>query len=142
MGKNRLKRMLAVLCTITMIMSPFSVYADDAKPSENTANTTEMAESDTESDDEASVSADADTQNAESNTIMSAFAPHKAGYIDSLDDDDEYIEMFKVLEQQDGTSPFDSDDSQGDDSSDSNHIVRTFDYINYTLQFTSAPYTD
>ena len=67
---------------------------------------------------------------------------HATGYIEDLSDDDEYIEMFKVLEQDDGTEPWDNNDDPGNDSSASNNIVRTFDYIDYTLQFTSAPYTD
>lgn len=67
---------------------------------------------------------------------------HATGYIESLDDDDEYIEMFKILEQEDGLAPFDSSDDAGYDSGIHNGIVRTNDSVDYTLQFTSAPYTD
>ena len=74
---------------------------------------------------------------------------HATGYIENLDDDDEYIEMFKILEQQDGT-PFDhgngkmwdDNDDPGNDSGPNNNVVMTYDTINYTLQLTSAPYTD
>lgn len=74
---------------------------------------------------------------------------HPTGYIESLDDDDEYIEMFKVLEQQDGT-PFDhgngklwdDNDDPGNDSGPNNNVVMIYDTVNYTLQLTSAPYTD
>lgn len=69
-------------------------------------------------------------------------AKHPTGYIESLDDDDEYIEMFKVLEQADGTEPYDSSDGLGYDANDHNGIVRTNDAIDYTLQLTSAPYTE
>lgn len=67
---------------------------------------------------------------------------HATGYIENLDDDDEYIEMFKILEQEDGLAPFDSSDDAGYDSGIHNGIVRTNDSVDYTLQFTSAPYTD
>lgn len=74
---------------------------------------------------------------------------HATGYIEDLSDDDEYIEMFKILEQQDGT-PFDhgngkmwdDNDDPGNDSGPNNNVVMTYDTINYTLQLTSAPYTD
>lgn len=69
-------------------------------------------------------------------------AKHPTGYIESLDDDDEYIEMFKILEQADGTAPYDSSDGLGYDANDHNGIVRTNDAIDYTLQLTSAPYTE
>ena len=69
-------------------------------------------------------------------------AKHPTGYIESLDDDDEYIEMFKILEQADGTEPYDSSDGLGYDANDHNGIVRTNDAIDYTLQLTSAPYTE
>lgn len=38
----------------------------------------------------------------------------------------------------DGTAPFDSDDTAGNDSSNENGIVRSFDTINYTLKYTTA----
>lgn len=74
---------------------------------------------------------------------------HATGYIEDLSDDDEYIEMFRILEQQDGT-PFDhgngkmwdDNDDPGNDSGPNNNVVMTYDTINYTLQLTSAPYTD
>ena len=51
---------------------------------------------------------------------------------------DAYVSGLKVKEQTDGTGPFDSDDTAGNDSSDSNLIVRSFDNINYTIEFTTA----
>lgn len=45
-----------------------------------------------------------------------------------------------------GTSPWDADDENGNDSNDTNNILRTFDVATYTITFTSrvrsdAPYT-
>ena len=51
---------------------------------------------------------------------------------------DAYVSGFKVKEQKDGVGPFDKDDDAGNDSSDENLIVRSFDDINYTLEFTTA----
>ncbi len=48
------------------------------------------------------------------------------------------ISSFSVSAQVDGTDPFDGNDSAGNDSSASNNIIRTFDYVNYTLSYTTA----
>ncbi len=49
-----------------------------------------------------------------------------------------HISSFSVSAQTDGMEPWDSDDSAGNDSNASNDIVRTFDYVNYTLSYTTA----
>ena len=49
-----------------------------------------------------------------------------------------YISAFDIDERKDGTAPFDGDDTAGNDSSDSNGIIRTFDTVNYTLKYTTA----
>lgn len=38
----------------------------------------------------------------------------------------------------DGTESFDENDNIGNDSSDSNKRVRSFDYINYDLEYVTA----
>ena len=49
-----------------------------------------------------------------------------------------YISGLTVRSQTDGIGPFDDDDEAGDDSSDSNLIVRSFDDVGYTLEYTTA----
>lgn len=49
-----------------------------------------------------------------------------------------YVSTAKVKAQTDGTKPFDDDDERGDDSSDSNRIVRSFDKISYTIEYATA----
>lgn len=49
-----------------------------------------------------------------------------------------YISGFAIKSIKDGTAPFDSDDAPGNDSSNSNNIVRSFDHVNYTLEYTTA----
>ena len=47
------------------------------------------------------------------------------------------IDGFRVKEQKDGVGPFDEDDDSGNDSSDENLIVRSFDSVNYMLEYTT-----
>jgi uncharacterized repeat protein (TIGR01451 family) len=49
-----------------------------------------------------------------------------------------YISAYEISKVIDGTAPFDSDDAAGNDSGDSNGIVRSFDTVNYTLKYTTA----
>ncbi len=48
-------------------------------------------------------------------------------------DGDAGLTALYVSAQVDGTAPWDDDDDPGDDSSESNSIIRTFDDVNYTL---------
>lgn len=50
---------------------------------------------------------------------------------------DAYVSALKVREQTDGVGPFDDDDEPGDDSSATNLIVRSFDSVNYLLEYTT-----
>ncbi|MCD8338196.1 MAG: Cna B-type domain-containing protein [Lachnospiraceae bacterium] len=67
----------------------------------------------------------------------------------SLESDDEdtesginvnksYVSALTVKSLTDGTAPFDDDDEAGNDAGADNRIVRTFDYVNYTLEYTTA----
>lgn len=49
-----------------------------------------------------------------------------------------YVLAYDVDKVIDGTTPFDENDDAGNDSGDSNGIVRSFDIINYTLKYTTA----
>ncbi|MCD8397586.1 MAG: Cna B-type domain-containing protein [Lachnospiraceae bacterium] len=57
---------------------------------------------------------------------------------ESEGDNKSYVSGLSATSIVDGTAPFDSDDEAGDDSSDSNRIVRSFDYVSYTLSYTTA----
>ena len=54
------------------------------------------------------------------------------------DSDQCYILAYEVNKIIDGTAPFDTDNTPGNDDSDENRIVRSFDSINYTLKYTTA----
>ena len=49
-----------------------------------------------------------------------------------------YISDFGIKKMTDGTPSFDKDDNPGNDSSKSNKIVRSFDYVNYDLEYVTA----
>lgn len=49
-----------------------------------------------------------------------------------------YISDFGIKKMTDGTPGFDSDDNPGNDSEKSNKIVRSFDYVNYDLEYVTA----
>lgn len=51
---------------------------------------------------------------------------------------DSYVSSAKIKEKIDGTAPFDSDSNPGNDSDEKNNIVRSFDTINYTLDYVTA----
>ena len=49
-----------------------------------------------------------------------------------------YVSSAVVKDKIDGTTPFDSDNNPGNDSDSKNNIVRSFDTINYTLDYVTA----
>ncbi len=55
-----------------------------------------------------------------------------------LDGDFAYIKNLTIKERHDGTEPYDGSQVAGNDVSDSNDILRTFDLATYTLQFETA----
>ena len=57
---------------------------------------------------------------------------------DSLDKDEASVTKIAVNQIVDGSAPFDKDDNRGDDSSDSNLRVRSFDRITYLLEVTAT----
>lgn len=59
---------------------------------------------------------------------------------DEIGDDEGYIKSLAVSAVVDGSSPWDGDDDPGDDSSDSNKIVRTWDTVTYNVAYTTATY--
>ena len=57
---------------------------------------------------------------------------------DGVNQNKSFVSGMAVKEIQDGVAPFDDDDGAGNDSSASNGIVRSFDYVDYTLEYTTA----
>ena len=57
---------------------------------------------------------------------------------DASEHGDAYISGLRVRQIIDGTAPFDDDDTSGNDSSDDNLIVRSFDELTYIVEYTTA----
>ncbi len=85
------------------------------------------------------VSTDAMVENLSAKKIVVVGKP--TGTLPLLDNDDEYIKSFVIKSIEDGSGPFDQNDAPGNDSSDHNRIVRSYDSITYTLAVTSEGYT-
>lgn len=52
-----------------------------------------------------------------------------------LDGDYAYIKSLKVISHTTGTSPWDADNKEGNDTDAENNVLRTFDVMTYTLEF-------
>ena len=65
--------------------------------------------------------------------LCSILLNQSGGEHDYLDEDLIYVETLAVSEMKDGIGPFDEEDTAGRDTSDSNHRIRTFDTLTYTL---------
>lgn len=61
---------------------------------------------------------------------------------DVLTGDGAYISEMKINETRTGTAPFDADDAAGNDSSESNKIIRSFDTATYALYLEMEAYND
>ncbi|MCD8336405.1 MAG: Cna B-type domain-containing protein [Lachnospiraceae bacterium] len=92
--------------------------------------------SENESENESEVDTEIETETGTNDGIMLLSEEADGG--SGLNENQSYVSGLAVKSLKDGTAPFDSDDKVGNDSSDSNHVVRTFDYVNYTLEYTTA----
>ena len=57
-----------------------------------------------------------------------------------LDTDAAYVKSLAVTKITDGTEPFDENDNRGNDNNGSNKIVRSYDSIRYTIDYTVQTY--
>ena len=49
-----------------------------------------------------------------------------------------YVSQVEIKEITDGLAPFDKDNEPGNDTNESNRIVRSFDNVNYTIEYVTA----
>lgn len=95
-----------------------------------------------DSEDSSEKSSDDDISIEDSDDVTSISLSDEMKSADDADkhssDDSCYIKAYEVSEVLDGTAPFDADNNAGNDSSNKNGIVRSFDTINYTLKYTTA----
>ena len=59
-----------------------------------------------------------------------------------LTKDDQYIRTAKIAQRLSGTGPFDENNDPGNDENEENDIVRSFDYVTYRVNVSSAGYSE
>lgn len=59
---------------------------------------------------------------------------------DELGDDEAFIKLSSITDVIDGSSPWDADNAAGNDSSDHNKIVRSWDIATYNVSYTTSVY--
>lgn len=97
-----------------------------AETEQNTATISEEEHTEKETE--------ADVTERESESDLQPLADEGSG----LNVNKSYVSGLAIKSLSDGIEPFDADDGAGDDSGPHNHIIRTFDSINYTLEYTTA----
>ncbi|MCD7750500.1 MAG: Cna B-type domain-containing protein [Lachnospiraceae bacterium] len=100
---------------------------------ETTAEIDEATAAETESESDTEMNAETETETEE--------GTEEAISLMSLAEDTDntsYVDGLSVIDIVDGTAPFDDDDEAGDDSNEDNRIVRSFDYVSYTISYTTA----
>ncbi len=160
------KRAFAILLSAALLVSllPVNALAENEEPVETETNIEEETEPETEAETpavdpalETELTGDQTENKSETATEGTADAAEKlaeetepVAEEPEEETDPDYdimplavsgvagISSFTVTAQVDGTAPWDSDDTAGNDSSASNNIVRTFDYVNYTLTYITA----
>lgn len=65
-------------------------------------------------------------------------APEAAEAAETSDESLCYIQNARIDSVKDGTAPFDKNNEIGNDADDENNIVRSFDYINYNIEYTTG----
>ena len=63
---------------------------------------------------------------------------NKISAVEQLPDDKAYISDTRVTQVKTGTGPFDENDEPGNDSSETNNVVRSFDQVTWTIENTLA----
>ena len=61
---------------------------------------------------------------------------NKINAVEELPDDGGKISSSQVIQTKTGTGPFDENDEPGNDSSEDNNIVRSFDQVTWTVENT------
>lgn len=154
-----LKKITKVLTTAGLLISlisagvlPSAVYAENGTPitaeaskASETTETPEMSEA-----PESSETPEATETPKVSETPEAAKTPETtetpenskvseaAEAAETSDESLCYIQNARIDSVKDGTAPFDKNNEIGNDADDENNIVRSFDYINYNIEYTTG----
>lgn len=127
--RNLLKRTYAIVLSFVMSMS--GCMTSISAQANSSSVTTDVA---VQSTAQKAVQPKISTKRSKIKTSSLVKAQSKT----SVEDPGCYISDFGIKKMTDGTPAFDKDDNPGNDSSKSNKIVRTFDYVNYDLEYVTA----
>lgn len=154
-----LKKITKVLTTTSLLISlvsagvlPSAVYAENGAPitaeaSETTgiAETPEMSEAPESSETpevtetpKVSETPEAAKTPETTETPENSRVSKAAEAAETSDESLCYIQNARIDSVKDGTAPFDKNNEIGNDADDENNIVRSFDYINYNIEYTTG----
>lgn len=159
------KRITKVLTTISLLISlistgvlPSVVYAEDETPitveapetagttsapevsgTPETSETPEVAETPevTETSETTEKPEGSETSEATETSKVSE-APEAAETAETSDESLCFVQNARIDSVKDGTAPFDKNNEIGNDTNSENNIVRSFDYINYNIEYTTG----
>lgn len=125
---------LALLCIVLAYTNIFPAFAMEVSAQGSTYTATD-SEAVGETVTDIDVQADTEMQSV-SETADELLKGREL--TNDKDSGQSYISGLRVKSMIDGSAPFDDDDTAGNDSSDSNGIVRSFDEVNYSLEYVTA----
>ena len=159
------KKITKVLTTTSLLISlistgvlPSVVYAEDETPvtveapetagttsvpevsgTPETSETPEVAETPevTETSETTEKPEDSETSEATETSKVSE-APEAAETAETSDESLCFVQNARINSVKDGTPPFDKNNEIGNDANSENNIVRSFDYINYNIEYTTG----
>ena len=127
-GGNCLRsKLFVVILTMVILVGLFVVTLTNTEIRESIRESLGVVSNDVESGEttEGDIDTQADTQVFEYGSAM-------------LTDDSAIVEKVDISSKITGTGPFDDNDEPGNDSSESNNIVRSFDTVTWNLEATTA----
>ena len=120
-------KLFVVILTMVILVGLFTLMLTNSEVRENIRNGLDAFGNNFNSEDSVNEEIDlqADTQVFEDGSAM-------------LTDDSAIVEKVDISSKITGTGPFDDNDEPGNDSSESNNIVRSFDTVTWNLEATTA----
>ena len=125
---------LALLCIVLACTNIFPAFAMEVPAQESTYT---AADGEAVSEIVTDIDVQTDTEMQSVSETTDEFLEGRK-LTNDKDSGQSYISGLRVKSMIDGSAPFDDDDSAGNDSSDSNGIVRSFDEVNYSLEYVTA----
>ena len=153
------KKITKVLTTTSLLISlistgvlPSVVYAENGTPvtveapeTSETIETPEATETPEASETPETTKTSGTTETSEASeppeateTPKVSEAPETAEAAETSDKSLCFVQNARIDSVKDGTAPFDKNNEIGNDTNSENNIVRSFDYINYNIEYTTG----